>query len=64
MKTPLLCLIFTLYPVITEPPSSGATQVIETLESEIEVVGAAGVLGAVTGIVTMLPEADVLPQPF
>jgi hypothetical protein len=50
--------------VITEPPSSGATQVIETLVSEIEVVGAAGVLGAVTGIVTMLPEADVLPQPF
>ncbi len=38
-------LIATVYPVITEPPSAGATQLIMTLVREFTVVGAAGVLG-------------------
>ena len=44
-----LCLNNTLYPVIAEPPSAGATQTILTVvpEKTIEVVGAAGILGAV-----------------
>ena len=45
--TGLLCLIYTLYPVIAEPPSAGATQFIRTLLPETVVVGAAGELGAV-----------------
>ena len=45
---PSLCRIATVYPVIAEPPSEGATQVITTLVvPEIAVViGAAGVEGA------------------
>jgi hypothetical protein len=53
-----LCLISTLYPVITEPPFAGATQVMITLVPEIEVVGAAGVLGAVAYIVAPLPGGE------
>ena len=45
--TPSLCRIKTLYPVIAEPPSAGATQFIRTLLPETVVVGAAGELGAV-----------------
>jgi hypothetical protein len=41
-----LCLIYTVYPVIAEPPSAGATQVIVTSMPEIAVVGADGVVGA------------------
>jgi hypothetical protein len=45
-KVPTLLLIATEYPVIGEPLSAGATQVIVTLMFElIEVVGAAGTLG-------------------
>ena len=44
---PSLCRINTLYPVIAEPPSAGATQFIRTLLPETVVVGAAGELGAV-----------------
>ena len=42
-----LCRINTEYPVIAEPPSAGAVQLITTLLPEIAVVGAAGVLGTV-----------------
>ncbi len=63
MKTPLLCLISTLYPVITEPPSAGANQVIETFVSEIEVVGAVGVEGAVAGSTAPFPELDASEGP-
>ena len=52
---PSLCRISTVYPVIAEPPSAGATQFIITSLPEIEVVGAAGVLGAVEGIIAPLP---------
>ena len=45
--TPSLYLISKLYPVIADPPSAGAAQLITTLLPEIVVVGAAGVLGAV-----------------
>ena len=44
---PSLCRISTLYPLIAEPPSAGAAQVIETLLPETMVVGAAGVEGTV-----------------
>ncbi len=44
---PSLCRINTLYPVIAEPPSAGATQFIRALLPEIVVVGAAGELGDV-----------------
>ena len=36
--------------MIAEPPSAGSTQFIRTLLPEIEVVGAAGVEGAVANI--------------
>ena len=51
---PSLCRIFTVYPVIAEPPFAGATQFIITFEPEITVVGAAGTLGAI-GIAAPLP---------
>ena len=45
-NVPALFLIATVYAVIGEPPSIGATQVIVTLVFEFtEVVGAAGTLG-------------------
>ncbi len=45
--SPSLCRIATVYPVIAEPPSAGAAQVIVTsVVPEIAVTGAAGVLGA------------------
>ena len=46
--TPSLRRISTVYPVIAEPPSEGATQVIVTsVVPKIAVTGAAGVFGAV-----------------
>ncbi len=47
-----------MYPVIAVPPSTGATQVMITSVPEIEVVGAAGVLGAVAGRTAPLPGLD------
>jgi hypothetical protein len=64
--TPSLCLIATVYPVITEPPSAGATQLILTLVLlKFVVVGGAGTLGAV-GRTAPLPEVDVdeIPTAF
>jgi hypothetical protein len=53
---PSLFLIATVYAVIGEPPSLGATQVIVTLVFEFtEVVGAAGTLGIVAGSIAPLP---------
>ena len=52
---PSLCRISKLYSVIAEPPFAGATQFIITLLSEIEVVGADGVEGAVAGNIAPLP---------
>ena len=44
---PSLRRISTVYPVIAEPPSAGAAQVIATsVVPEIAVTGAAGALGA------------------
>jgi hypothetical protein len=44
---PSLCRISTIYPVIAEPPSAGAVQVIKTLLPETVVVGASGIEGTV-----------------
>ena len=52
---PSICRISTLYPVMAEPPSAGAVQVIETLLPETVVVGADGVEGTVAGIIAPLP---------
>jgi hypothetical protein len=52
--TPSLFQIATVYAVITEPPSTGATQLIMTSVSEITVVGAAGVLGTDGDNVTVI----------
>ena len=43
-----------MYPVITEPPSAGAVQVITTLLLETAVVGAYGVEGTVAGIINVM----------
>ena len=51
---PSLCRISTAYPVIAEPPSAGATQLISTLVSETLVVGASGVFGAVGSTAPLL----------
>ncbi len=49
-------MIAIVYPVITEPPSAGATQLISTLVLLIfVVVGAAGTLGSV-GRTAPLPD--------
>ena len=63
---PSLCRISTVYPVIAEPPSAGATQFIRTLLPEIEVFGADGVEVAVAGIIAPFPARDVpeLPKAF
>ena len=45
--TPSLYQIKTMYPVIGEPPSAGAAQVIVTSLPKIAIIGAAGALGAV-----------------
>jgi len=45
--TPSLYRIKTMYPVIGEPTSAGATQVIVTSLPKIAIIGAAGALGAV-----------------
>ncbi len=59
---PSLYLIATVYPVINDPPSAGATQLIKTLLPEIAVIGATGILGAV-GITAPLPWRDVAERP-
>jgi hypothetical protein len=51
-----------VYPVINDPPSAGATQLIKTLLPEIAVIGATGILGAV-GITAPLPWRDVAERP-
>jgi hypothetical protein len=58
--------ISTLYPVIAEPPSAGPAQFIITLLPETVVVGAAGVEGAVAGIIAPLLAGDEaeLPKAF
>ncbi len=53
-----------MYPVTAVPPSAGATQVIIALVPEIEVVGAAGVLGAVVGRTAPLPGRDKAELPL
>jgi hypothetical protein len=61
---PSLYLIATVYPVINDPPSAGATQLIKTLLPEIAVIGATGILGAVAvGITAPLPWRDVAERP-
>ena len=60
---PSLFSISTVYPVIAEPPSAGAVQVIETLLPETVVVGAVGVLGAV-GRTAPLPAGDAAEFPI
>ena len=60
---PSLCRISTVYPVIAEPPSAGATQFIRTLLPEIEVFGADGVEGAV-GIAAPFPAGDAAEEPI
>ncbi len=58
VNVPSLCRIATVYPVITEPPSAGATQFINTLMPEFEVIGAAGAEGAVAGITAPFPAEE------
>jgi hypothetical protein len=48
--------IATVYPVIAEPPSDGATQVIVTSVPWIVVIGAAGVFGL--GITAPFPAEE------
>jgi hypothetical protein len=58
-------LIATVYPVITEPPSEGATQVISTLGLlRFVVVGAAGTLGSVGRTAPPLPDKDAAELPI
>ena len=45
LQVPFACFIFIEYAVIGEPPLYGAVQFITTFVSEIDVVGAMGVLG-------------------
>ena len=55
---PSLCVIATVYPVIAEPPSAGATQVIVISVPVIAVFGAAGTPGPAVGITAPLPDCD------
>ena len=50
--------------MITEPPSAGASQAIETLLPETVVVGADGVAGTVAGIAAPLPAGDATELPI
>ena len=59
-----LCRINTEYPVIAEPPSAGADQLISTFAPEITVVGAAGVEGTVAGIVARPPQEELPDLPI
>jgi hypothetical protein len=54
--------IFTVYSVIAEPPSEGATQVIVMSVPEIAVTGAAGVFAG-GGITAPFPEVDAAEAP-
>ena len=49
--------------MISEPPSEGATQFIITLLPEIEVVGADGIAGTVTGNIAPFPSLDIFDYP-
>ena len=60
---PSLFRIFTVYPVIADPPSAGAAQLITTELPETVVVGAVGVLGAV-GRTAPLPAGDAAEFPI
>ena len=60
--TPSLCRIITVYPVITEPPSAGATQLVTTLVPEIAVVGAVGVAGTAATAAAKVVSATSLDQ--
>ena len=53
-----------MYPVITEPPSAGAVQVITTLLLETAVVGAYGVEGTVAGIINVMLSLDASEFPI
>ena len=50
--------------MITEPPSAGASQAIETLLPETVVVGADGVEGTVAGIAAPFYEEDPNESPI
>jgi hypothetical protein len=63
VNVPSLCRIATVYPVITEPPSAGATKFINTLMPETVVVGAAGVEGAVA-IIAPFPAKEYAELPM
>ena len=54
--------IKTVYPVIGEPTSAGATHLISTLLPKIVVVGAAGILGSIVG--APLPAGDAAEVPI
>jgi hypothetical protein len=60
--TPSLCRITTEYPVIAEPPSTGANQLVTTLVPEIAVVGAVGVAGTAATAVAIVVIATSLDQ--
>jgi hypothetical protein len=63
--TPSIYRISTVYSVIAEPPSEGATQVIVTSVPEIAVTGAAGAAGVFAGggITAPFPEVDAAEAP-
>ena len=60
---PSLYRIATLYPVISDPPSTGAFHVTKTLVLEIEVVGASGVMGT-SASTAPLPDGDAAEFPL
>ncbi len=60
--TPSLCRIATVYPVIAEPPSAGATQLVTTLVPEIAVAGAVGVAGTAAKAAAKVVIATSLDQ--
>ena len=60
---PSLFRIATLYPVISDPPSAGATQLTTTLVPEIVVVGCTGIWGIV-GSTAPFPEVDAAELPI
>ena len=47
-----------MYPVIGEPPSAGAAQVIVTSVPDIAVIGAAGISGTIIYRTAPLPAGD------
>ena len=55
---PSLSRIKTVYPMIGEPPSAGAAQVIVTSVPDIAVIGAAGISGTIIDRTAPLPAGD------